>query len=478
MEVSSAAKVGIITILAVVVFALILGQLGHWQEKQGGFNFSVVFDNIGGLVVGASVMLSGVEIGKVKEIEIFESESDGKKYQKIKVTAVITKPGINIYKNSSFGISGSMWGEKWLEIGVGNITDSRKISENEVVTGEDPISFDQLTREARETMVKLDALAENIDKIFGDPKVMASLKDSLENISTITKEMKGVGNRINDRIDFVANRINDLVCQLQRDTQVMASDLKQFSGSLKRIAGDNEGDLKILVKNLKNISQNLDLSMESIKELTTNESFNDNILVTLENIRKTSEDIRKIATDVNSVTGDPQVKSDVRDIIKESKGTFEGANELIKKINSIFGEGDTSLYPERLFSVALESEWRSFTGRNAINLNGDILPYAPAGLRLGVDDAGYDNLFNIQYTRKMGNLRPRIGIIRSKPGIGVDSNISKIFSVGIDAYDLQDSKVDVEGRVKVGKNLYFMGGVRNIFNPDRHQTIFGIGAEF
>jgi phospholipid/cholesterol/gamma-HCH transport system substrate-binding protein len=484
MEISAAAKVGMIVVLALVMLGLIVSQLGNWKYQEVGVRYYVVFDNVAGLQSNAPVRKAGVKIGQVTEINIIGPDSKDKSLvDKVRVTIYVSakddkgKP-IQLSQNSLYTISSSFMGDKWLEIypREGPILEA----EHDVM-GKSPVSLDDLIVKGEETLGELKKAVDNFNGLVGDTNVQKDLKQTVSNFKAISGNLKKASAKFDTTIDQLGTRVVALaghadVVLKDVDLQIksMGGDVKGFTSSLNRMTKTNEPRINDVVKNLQETSHNLNSSMKAINDLVTNEKFSKDILKTLDNIASASEEVEGIASDVRSITSDPQIKSDIKATIHEARETVKGANDLIKRVRATLG-----LEPgEKLKLAELDAsmEWNTQTGRSAANTNLWLLPKSRHTMKVGVEDIGNNNYFNLQYGRTMKSVRPRIGIIRSEAGVGADAFMGKHFELNMDAYDPTDVKVDFLGRFLFNGDFYVMGGVRDAF--DGKQGVIGVGKKF
>ncbi|MFH0844461.1 MAG: outer membrane lipid asymmetry maintenance protein MlaD [Pseudomonadota bacterium] len=104
--------VGLFIIIGIVCLGYLSIKLGK-MEVFGGEKYEIdaLFSNIGGLHVGGSVMIAGVEVGRIKEIALEDYQarvamkiSEGVKIQEDAIAAIKTK---------------GLIGEKYIEISPG-----------------------------------------------------------------------------------------------------------------------------------------------------------------------------------------------------------------------------------------------------------------------------------------------------------------------------------------------------------------------
>ncbi|MFH1454180.1 MAG: MlaD family protein [Armatimonadota bacterium] len=471
MEISSAAKVGMITLLALIIVGLIFSQIGSWKDRESGYEIGVVFDQIAGLQPQAKVSLSGVTVGKVKKIEILPNG-------RVEVTLIITYKGLQIEKDAIFTILGSLFGDKWVEIyprpkeeGLsGPQIPAAPLNPGDIVLGQPPVSVERMLVEGQQTLRQLREAVAQINKLVGDPKMQAEFKGTVSNFYSASKN-------IDSSISSISNDVKGMVADLRGSVDRITSDLMGFSGSVNRMANHNEDDLKVIVTNIKEMSVNLNSAVAKINEIVTKEEFSEDIAATLSNIKDASENIAGIASDIRIITSDPQIRQDLKETISEAKKTVHQANVMFSNVNDIIGgDGEKK---NKLFRLDVEGEWVKATGLSTPNMNLRLFPDGKMNYKIGADNIGHGALYNLQAgTNYKDMIFPRLGIIRSNLGIGFDTRIGKFFEVSVDAYDTQNTKVDAIGRVKVGAGFYLLGGQRNVFDPQLKTSIFGVGKSF
>ncbi|MDQ7824822.1 MAG: MlaD family protein [Candidatus Eremiobacteraeota bacterium] len=489
MEVSPAAKVGMIVVLALVMFGLVMSQLSYWKNREVGVPYYVVFNNVSGLQVGAPVRKAGVDIGRVTSISIIAGEGEKKEFlDKVRVKIYIRDRNEILSTTSLFTISSTFMGDKWLEI-LPRQGDkfkpcndkSPKPWDEPYVVGQSPVTLDDLIVQGQSTLTELQKAVDNFNGIVGDSKVQRDIKDTVSNFKAITGNIKKASARIDTVIDQLASRTVGIVDQAgvvlkNVDTEIrsVGGDVRGFTATLKRMAVTNEGSINQIVKNLNETSHNLNVSMKAVKDLVTNEKFGGNILKTLDNIANASEEIEGIAEDVRSITNDPKLKEDVKATIREARQTVEGAKDLIKRVRATLGIGEGEKL--KLLQLDTDMQWNTTTGRSCGNANLFLLPKARHTMKVGVEDIGNANYFNLQYGQTYKSFRPRIGIVRSAAGLGTDAFLGRNFELNLDAYDPNKVKVDVLGKVLIDEGFYITGGVRDAF--DAKYGVIGVGKRF
>ena len=207
-------KVGsfvLMAILALTFFILSISDLSFFEK---GRHIQVVFGFASGLREAAPVRLAGVEVGLVKELQVFVDKNDGGK-TKVRVNAWI-KEGIAIPADSIVTINQlGILGEKYLEIIPGSSRDV--IKEDGVIVGHDPVSIEKVTERVDTLMAKLETTVDGVNHGILTDKNKKSLEDALEGFGTMgmnLKEGRGtLGKLLTD--ESIYNNLDDLTSDLK-----------------------------------------------------------------------------------------------------------------------------------------------------------------------------------------------------------------------------------------------------------------------
>lgn len=503
---STEVKVGIFTIIFIGLIFLALHQLGVLGKKQGQ-TYRLQFSRVGGITVGSSVRYAGVDIGRVTSIKIEPApryiwDDRAKKFIKILdkagdpvmvdqaiVTIMITDESVFKRKLPIFtdctevSVSTSLMGDKWIEI---RPQPGKALGANDVLLGRPPTTIEDFIAKAEDAVAKLEDTIGSVNNVLGDKATQENIKLSLENFKELTGNLKDASasakekiESIADKMDKVAGNINRVIDNVDGQITAIGGNMQSITGNLNRVVLDNEGDIRALVKNLVATSKSMKKTLDVVEKLVARKEFSENILATLENIKNTSEEVEGIAADIRAVTSDGQIREDLKMAVHDAREAAAGANKLINGVNNFLGiekKGDSSVKMNKLVELDAMVEWDEKSGKAYPNLNATLLPQGKSSLKLGIDNMGYENLWNLQYRAGQGFLKPRAGIVRSKLGLGADLDFGKRFGVYLDAYDPRRVHVDATGRIVLGNDFYIHGGLRDIFE-DRN-PVFGAGKRF
>lgn len=499
MELNAAAKVGIVTVVAVILFLLSVSQIGNFG-RQDGAEYRILFETVGGLQERAPVYLAGVPIGYVKRLELVDNNQ-------VQATVQLTREGVRLYRARDaetdpvgsyyvYTITGNLMGDKWVEIKPGPVQPKEEpLARGAQVRGESPVTLDDLAREGNMVMAEFRQSVDALNALVADEKFQGDIKLTVENFREISGNLKGVSadariivaglndrvNRLSDSLETVVTHVDETVLAFQSDAREVGQDLRQFTGSANRMLVKNEGHVNTIVMNLRDTSVALKKAMRSVEALADNEALSDDIVEAVHNLRRTSEEIQGIAADIRSISADPEVQQDLRETVVNAKQASASAARVMGKVETI-ADGTKKT---KWVGLEIDQQWRLNSGEADTNLNAYLLPNGSVGAKIGVDSLGNDNLVNLQAMKNWENFRLRAGIVRSEFGLGADARLfNKNLELNLDAYDTSDPQVDLLGKFLFKNDFYITGGYRNLLNnkrdgqPAEAYPVIGAGKRF
>ena len=209
-------KVGIFIFIGIVILSVIIFSVGNFYSVKRGYTLDILFNFANGINVGAPVRYAGVEVGEVQDIEVYFDEE--KKIPMVRLLVwVAQNTWINEDAKAAINTLGLL-GEKYLEITPGT-RETKLLKKGDTLRGQDPVSTEELARETKKTLAKIDTMIESINSIVGDEKVRASLKSTIYNIETISTGLKDgegtIGRFITD--DKLYKDIDEMILDIKKN---------------------------------------------------------------------------------------------------------------------------------------------------------------------------------------------------------------------------------------------------------------------
>lgn len=299
------AKVGLVTLVGVLVFTYVIITLAHAEIfGKPGFEIHTSFADGNGLQEGNSVRYVGVHVGKVEKVTPSKSGVD--------VKMKIDK-GTEIPIDSKVSITtDGLLGEKIVAITPGK-DETHLLKDGDTLKGAEAKTMDDMMDSASKLMGNANKMVENINAVIGDPKTQQAMRGSMQNIEAITGQTSAM-------LDANAGNI-------QQITANMAAMTGQMNQSLGNIDGDGatSANVRQMAANMKNITDRFDTIAQSLEKVTTDPQSQADLQTTLHNTAQISDKVNKILSTPTNV----DVHGEAGLLYNDSKGET-GANVNFK----------------------------------------------------------------------------------------------------------------------------------------------------
>ncbi|PIU41911.1 MAG: hypothetical protein COS99_02980 [Candidatus Omnitrophica bacterium CG07_land_8_20_14_0_80_42_15] len=179
-KVSNEIMTGIMVILCACLLVFFMYKTGKIGMKKDTYELKAIFNMASGIEVNAPVMLAGVEVGKVKQIDL----TYGDKTSVILTLDVEAKAKVRTDSEASISTLGLM-GEKYVEISAGASKEPYLVP-GSTITGEEPFQFEKLAKKGEE-------IADNLNATLGDVRKFVNNLDGV-----VIDNKTGVNNMITD----------------------------------------------------------------------------------------------------------------------------------------------------------------------------------------------------------------------------------------------------------------------------------------
>ncbi len=220
-------KVGVFVVIALVVLTVMIFKIENFKFFRPGYAIHVIFNYVSGIDVGASVSLSGVEIGEIKKMEIIYNE----KLKKTQVDIGVWIRGKTILRKNSVAKIKSlgMLGQKCLDFTPGS-RDNPALKEGDTLFGEDPFSIEDAAESINKVAKNLTKTIDSINAVIGKPDVQESLTETVKNFKETSERANSILTKIDDGKGTIGKLINE--DKIYRDTEALVEDIKKHPWKL------------------------------------------------------------------------------------------------------------------------------------------------------------------------------------------------------------------------------------------------------
>lgn len=452
-------KVGITVILSLALLLAFVFALQGWWITGRGYIVYAIFPYAGGLEAGAPVRLSGVEVGRVLEVSL---TPDAQAKVKMRI-----KKGVALFSNYAVRVSMPLLGERFVDIRPIQ-PKGRLITEGDTLRGETPTTVEAVIGEAELLLQEMKRTVTSLRE-----KISPLLK---ENIRTLLVNAQLLLERASMAVDSVRKFAEDIRPSLKESGKHIEGMTANLEGAASTVREMIDQGSKHLLTTTENIAKTSEELRKQILELTGNlqgiveelrktssrsEEIANNIEASSLSLQKAMANLESITADIKALTGNKEFMSNIQEGVKSAKEAMEGAKGLVQEA-------------QRLLRKAGKMETRSSTSlsfneeKEKLRL-GTYLYLPNQRLLLGLWDVGEENKIDLQRTWRRGNYLLRGGIVRSKPGVGLDFSLPSL-STSLNLYGLNKPRADLY--LNWGQDLRLQLGLEGLFSSN--EFIWGV----
>ncbi|MRR05940.1 MAG: MCE family protein [Deltaproteobacteria bacterium] len=303
MALSTEKKVGLFFILGLILFTVMLELGGQWNPFEKAISYQTFLTSVTGLKIGDSVRLAGVDVGKIKGIDVLEGkvriDFEVKKGTKIRQDTVASLRMTNLLGGQFLGLSFGSPTAPLLPPGA-TVASKEAATVDTIMT-----DLGDITTDAKTLIADLN---KNQAEVLGSMSAMLeenrpNIRSTMSNLSSITTKM--------DRGDgSLAMLLNDKT--LYANTNDVTSNLKTITAKIERGEG-------------------------TIGKLVNDDAFYLEARSAMANINDSMKDVKEIAGKINSGEGTMAMLLNDKTLYTELSSASKNVKEITEKINN--GQG-------------------------------------------------------------------------------------------------------------------------------------------
>jgi len=247
-----AVKVGIFMTAALVLLAWLILRVEDWNPFGArGRRVDALFDSIEGLDDRSAVRVAGVRVGRVDGIRL-----DG---ARARVTLLL-ETDVALSEGAEAAIANlGLLGDKYVQLDPGP-TGAPLLAEGAVLPGRSPVSLDR-------AMAKLEKIGDSVEGLlsgqgggaFGD--LVASIRATSDELrAVIAENRRSFGGTVANFERFSATLAEELPRLTRQIEQVLAQ--------VESVVGENRGDLRESMANLREVTGRVQTSVDNLNEIT------------------------------------------------------------------------------------------------------------------------------------------------------------------------------------------------------------------
>lgn len=250
-------KVGLFVFIGLALLAILLIQFSKGTSVfHGTYDLRLHATNVGGLKQRASVLLAGVDVGAVADIQLAQ---DGKS---VTIDLKIYK-NVKIYHDAQFVIEqAGFLGDNYVAI-IPTQNQEPALSNGADVECEPPFDLQQVARSVTGFIARVDDTVKKIE--FSVSKLQATVL----NDQTLTNLSQAIGNLkdASEEVTAAVGEINALVVTNGAQVNLAVSNVVFFSQDLSQVGIDARGIVATNGATISEAMTNIEMTTETLKQI-------------------------------------------------------------------------------------------------------------------------------------------------------------------------------------------------------------------
>jgi phospholipid/cholesterol/gamma-HCH transport system substrate-binding protein len=319
-------RVGIFTIVALILFLFGWGWLKSISWFHAPQRFTVQFHDVAGLNKNATVNINGVRVGVVEDIEL-------KAKGQVLVHPRITAANVVVPRGSTVTIQTlGLVGAKYVEVTLPTLKPGESppppLGPNDVVIGEDPVRTELIVNQVA-TLVK--------DVVGGGKgKMLASnVGQAVTNINRVAEKIDNSMGHFQGAADNISSFFDEGKGTLQ-NVSGLASDLRGTDQKINKLLEHPviSQDLKDVLSKAENVSQQISASVNQLNNIVGNDTTRQDLITVMTKLSDSTNNIEHSLQIINNMSTDKDLRADLKSLIAQASSALDKAHAILDKNDS------------------------------------------------------------------------------------------------------------------------------------------------
>ena len=464
--------VGLFVLAGFLIFIWGTMQITNIGE-DGGYELYAVFDNAAGLDVNAPVRMVGVNIGRVKGIEITE--------RRARVILYIDE-GRQVDREAVVSIrSQGILGDKFVGISPGDSGDYYEGGEV-IANTRAGTDLDRLMDSLETAGTDLSAILSSLRKVIGTEEGEKSMTDILQNTRSLTANLEQLTSWLDVMTTENREDIRAAIVNIRQVTENLSEDLpgltEKLEGAADQVSGvlsENRETVKETVERIRKDAELLEETLESVRTIAKRIEEGEGTVGKLINEDETYTNLNETLGGINKAIK----KGEQLQVLVDIHGNYLSEIEGTKGYLML----DIKPTPDKFYRLEIVDDpegARTWTDTTTVVTQPPGSPVTTI-----TEEVQYEDKlkFSLELGRRFHDNVFRLGYIESSFGFGFDrfwSNDDVRLSL-----DVWDMDREVNPQVRLASSLRFLEyfhidfGAEDLVNEERDPSLFiGFGLSF
>lgn len=302
---------GILGVFTTVALILLVWAY-CWMKNYGAFHspqmINVVFSQVAGLNVNASVFVDGVRVGIVDKLE-WQNKN------RVLVKIRINSKRVVVPVGSKFEIlTNGIVGAKYVEILLPNNYNESlpALNEKTEVVGENPVRPELAVNKLAIGLSKID-MEELHNNFVNDRHRLVRAADQLSSLAKKTMP------------------VVDKALPLETELLALTHDVRKTLAMVNKLAGDPSvsKDLKEVSKDAKETVRTIQSIVHEINSTIKDKSVRKDVTDSIARLSAASKSVERSVFALERIAGDKELRTDVKEVLKQARSVLSKADKLL-----------------------------------------------------------------------------------------------------------------------------------------------------
>jgi phospholipid/cholesterol/gamma-HCH transport system substrate-binding protein len=360
-------------------------------------------------------------------------------------------------------------GEKYVELVPGPVG-GPELPEGTTLKGDIPVSFDQITRLARDIEVDIKDITKNLNESLGGSQGEERLRTIVENVKIITEDLRLMVASNRGNVDATIANVKDF-----------SEGMTQLVDRIDKLIASNSANVTQGIANIKDVSGKLETTAENLNQITGKIKSGEGTVGKLVESDETHKNLNDALVAVKEGVGSLN-----KALGRVGKTQFDLGvrSELLTRFNKGKGYLTLDINPSdspRFYRLELASEPY---GRRVQDVTTYTVTFPDGHIEnfvVNKQDYKYDFAFSALFGWRWKDLALRAGVIESTGGAGLDYKLFRDrLRLSADVWDFNhpdySAHAKISGRYYFSPSVYVTGGWDDLLNRSRGADSIFVGA--
>lgn len=260
-------RVGLTVFVAAVGLGVILFLAGNYHLLEDGYHLYVQFNYARGIEVGAPVLVSGVKLGQVEDVDFVYSENQSRVKLKLWIlNKAVVKKDAKIYVKTL-----GLLGQPAIEITAGS-AEAELVPPGNTLDGEEPFVMEEVLAMSQGVVEGLSKAVSLFNSILEEAGAKENIRATIKNLSSASSEFERTIRQNAVRIDAIARSLESASVQVEgftakgaKDIDSVIAELKSSSSELNLFLQQNRPKANDVMDNLARSASSLEKTLKDIR---------------------------------------------------------------------------------------------------------------------------------------------------------------------------------------------------------------------